>query len=270
MEPYGISILIRTFNSARTLDRVLSGIELTPADEYVIVDSGSTDATLSIAAERGARIVHAPPPFSYSKSLNLGFQAARNPWVHVISSHSIPTAPQFLEIIRSAAREFPAQVVAGYGPNTFDGKKAYNDETIRYFTRETYRQVEAICGNGNALYRRSAWQEVPFDETIRTAEDRAWLDAIMARGFQIALIPRALTINLTKYSLRYMFRKGYSDALAGMPQPQTLRDLALGFSSLTKRYLYGKMPLGTLLRRWAQTLGSYYGSQRPRDNTPWK
>ena len=44
-----ISILIRTFNSAGTLPSVLDRLELQPEDEIIIVDSGSTDATLAIA-----------------------------------------------------------------------------------------------------------------------------------------------------------------------------------------------------------------------------
>jgi glycosyltransferase involved in cell wall biosynthesis len=268
--PTAISVLIRTFNSKKTLGQVLSKIELAEGDEYIIVDSGSTDSTLSIAAAHGARIIHARGPFNYSKSLNLGFQAAQNPWVLVISSHSIPVVPNFLDLFRSAARDFPTDVVVGYGPNTFDGRKAYGDDNVRYYTGEGYKKIDFLCGNGNALYRRSAWEDVPFDETIRTAEDRAWLAEIFKRGLNIALVPGPRTINASRYSLSYMFRKGYSDSRSAPHKAQSLLDLAMGVCSLAKRFVTGRMPFGNFIRRSALCVGAYFGSQQSQDNTPGK
>ena len=228
------------------------------------------NSELAIAAEHGAQIIQAQGPFNYSKSLNLGFRAAGNPWVLVISSHSIPTVPDFLDVYRAAAREFPSTVVAGYGPNTFDGREAYAEKEVRYYAGEHYKGIAHLCGNGNAIYRRSAWDEVPFDETIRTAEDRAWLEEIFKRELNIALVPGARTINLSQYSLRYMFRKGYSDARSAPHEPQSLFDLAMGIGSLTKRFLCGRMPIENLIRRSALCVGAYFGSQQECDNTPGK
>src|ERR1019366_7620444 len=111
----GISILIRTFNSAGTLPQVLSRLPLRPEDEIIIVDSGSTDATLAIAEKYHARILIAEKPFNYSKSLNLGFRTAQNPWVLVISSHCVPLSENLVECFREAALKFPAAVAVAYG-----------------------------------------------------------------------------------------------------------------------------------------------------------
>jgi glycosyltransferase involved in cell wall biosynthesis len=269
--PLGVSVLIRTFNSAKTLERVLSGLKLAEGDEYIAVDSGSTDSTLSIAVAHDAQIVHATGPFNYSKSLNLGFRAARNPWVLVISSHSISVVPDLLEVFRVAARDFPAEVVVGYGPNTLNGQGPYADEKVRYCTRETHQAIESFCGNGNALYRRSAWDEVPFDESIRTGEDQAWLAEVFKRGFNIAFVSAARTMNLTQYSLRYMFLKGYSDCRADVHhQPKSLLDLAMGLGSHTKKFLRGGMPVGSWIRYSAHIFGQFFGSYQRQDNTPGK
>ena len=40
-----ISVLIRTFNSGKTLEPVLAALALVEGDQLVVVDSGSTDAT---------------------------------------------------------------------------------------------------------------------------------------------------------------------------------------------------------------------------------
>ena len=52
-----ISVLIRTFNSGKTLERVLAALPLEEGDEFVVIDSGSTDATLAIARQRGVRVI---------------------------------------------------------------------------------------------------------------------------------------------------------------------------------------------------------------------
>jgi glycosyltransferase involved in cell wall biosynthesis len=267
-KPPAISVLIRTFNSAKTLDRVLCGLTLKSDEEYIVVDSGSTDSTLAIAGSRGARIVHATGPFNYSKSLNLGFQAARNPWVLVISSHSAPVVPDLLAEFRSAAEQFPLDVVVGYAPNSLDGRSPIRDDKIRYYNREDMADIYPFCGNGNTLYRRPGWEITPFDESIRTGEDKAWLTEMIGKGYRIAFVPRARTINISRYSLRYMFKKGYSDCRALPHEPRTLRDLVMGLGSHTKRFLQGGMPVGNWVRYGAHIAGQYFGSQKSQDNTP--
>lgn len=117
-----ISILIRTFNSAGTLDAVLTRLRWKAEDELIIVDSGSTDGTLAIAEKYNAKIIPAPPPFNYGKSLNLGFQAAKNPWVLVMSSHCLPLGENLVESFRQAIPQFPETLGVAYGECSLVGE----------------------------------------------------------------------------------------------------------------------------------------------------
>jgi glycosyltransferase involved in cell wall biosynthesis len=54
-----LSVYVLTHNSERHLEKVLSAAARA-ADDLLIVDSGSSDATLAIAAKHGARIAHRP------------------------------------------------------------------------------------------------------------------------------------------------------------------------------------------------------------------
>ena len=267
----GISVLIRTFNSANALDRLLSGIRLGKDDEYIVVDSGSADSTLSVASAYGAQIIQPPGRFNYSKSLNFGFRSARNPWVLVISSHSISMIPDLLGAFRTVARELSADVVVAYGPNTLNGRGLFDDDKVRIYTQENYRTVDSLCGNGNALYRRSVWEEIPFDETVRTAEDKIWMSEVFNKGYRICLASGARTMNRSQYSLRYMFLKGYSEQRSRLPRStMSIIDLGMGLGSLTKRFLQGGMPLGNYIRYSACNVGRFFGSYQSLDNTPEK
>lgn len=56
------------------------------ADEVVIVDTGSTDATLSIARAHGALVLHQPWTGDFSAPRNLGLDHARGAWILYIDA----------------------------------------------------------------------------------------------------------------------------------------------------------------------------------------
>ena len=75
------SVVIRAYNEASHLPRLLEGIShLTIKDvEVILVDSGSMDATISIAESFGARVVKiAADEFTFGRSLNFGLKAAQH------------------------------------------------------------------------------------------------------------------------------------------------------------------------------------------------
>ena len=272
-----ISIVIRTFNSARTLNQAIGGLGLREPDEVIVVDSGSRDSTLKIAEKHGAKIIMAEGPFNHSKSLNLGFKAAKNPWVLVISSHSIPLVPDFLDVYRRTVATFADDVVVGYGPNTLTGKSELRQESegVGYYNRGDYRKIEPEAGNGNAIYRRTAWQECSFSEAIRTGEDKFWLKEMLKRNYRMAYIPAVRTVNRNQGSLLYMFRKAYSEARSAERgpnhRPMKLWHLGGALKNLTMKKLRGQINMGNWARHSSHTFGQFFGSHGRQNNSPeWK
>jgi len=268
-----ISILIRTFNSARSLPLLLSKLQLMPGDEIVIVDSGSTDSTLEIARKHDARIIVAPRPFNYSKSLNLGFRAVQNAWVLVISSHCIPVVPDLLGVYRREIARFPADIVAGYGPALISGKsdRDLDRDQTSFYSQVDFKKALHICGSQNTIYPRSAWEQVPFDETVRTGEDKLWIMAMLPRGCRFAYIPAARGANRYQAPLTYMFRKGYHEARSiRQPdhKPMSIKELSIALLSLVKKRILGETDTRVWSRYTAYLLGSFFGAYRDQDNTP--
>ncbi len=72
-----VSIIIPVLNEASCLSRTLRHLQILdpPAAEIIVVDGGSTDATVTIASEHGARIVTAEQR-GRSAQMNLGAELA--------------------------------------------------------------------------------------------------------------------------------------------------------------------------------------------------
>jgi glycosyltransferase involved in cell wall biosynthesis len=78
-----LSVVVTTMNNADTLDACLRSVSW--ADELVVLDSGSTDATLAIAAHYGARI-HSQPFAGYSAQKQAAIDLASQRWVLLLDS----------------------------------------------------------------------------------------------------------------------------------------------------------------------------------------
>lgn len=268
-----ISVLIRTYNSEKTLPRLISKLDLDPEDEVLVVDSGSDDRTRDIALRFGARVIEAPLPFSYSKSLNVGFQAARNPLVHVLSSHAIPMVPDLLAKMRKLASQHPEDVVAFYGPAGISGCDDSGADQPIAFQQEDYQKHFGIIGNANTLYRLAAWNRIHFDEGIRTDEDKTWARSALQSGFRLVYAPSAPILNKSNYSLAYMFRKGQSDSRAVKKEdavPMTPWQLGGALKKMLFRKLRGEIDCGNWIRYSAHIFGQFSGSRQTKDNTPRK
>ena len=77
------SLVVTTFNNAATLERCLSSVAF--ADDMVILDSGSADATLDIAKKHNVR-VFVEPFKGYSEQKQSAIDKAKHDWVLLLDS----------------------------------------------------------------------------------------------------------------------------------------------------------------------------------------
>jgi glycosyltransferase involved in cell wall biosynthesis len=75
-----ISLCMIVKNEERVLDACLSSIKPW-VDEIIIVDTGSTDRTVTIAEEHGAKMVHFPWTDSFSEARNVSLEHATGDWI---------------------------------------------------------------------------------------------------------------------------------------------------------------------------------------------
>jgi glycosyltransferase involved in cell wall biosynthesis len=103
-----LSVVVTTFDNAETIGTCLTSVAF--ADEIVVLDSGSTDATRAIASLHGAR-VEVQPFAGYSAQKQAAIDLARHRWVLLLDSdEAIP--PAAAARIRAVLESPPP--VAGY------------------------------------------------------------------------------------------------------------------------------------------------------------
>lgn len=95
-----LSLVVTTFNNASTLDRCLASAAF--ADDIVVLDSGSTDATQEIAAKYNARIFSEPFK-DYSVQKQSAIDKAAHAWVLLLDAD---------EALTDAARPIIEQALA--------------------------------------------------------------------------------------------------------------------------------------------------------------
>src|SRR3954454_6292277 len=95
-----VSLVVRCFNEEAHIGRLLTGAirQTQPPDEIIVVDSGSTDATLAIASAFDVKVVHiAPGTFSFGGALNRGMETAEGDVAVFASAHVYPVYDTWIE-----------------------------------------------------------------------------------------------------------------------------------------------------------------------------
>jgi glycosyltransferase involved in cell wall biosynthesis len=90
-----VCVIIPTLNEEAAIGRVVSQVPRDIAQEIVVVDNGSTDATAKVAREAGARVVYAPER-GYGNACMAGVRAAPDADVYAFMDGDGSDAPQRL------------------------------------------------------------------------------------------------------------------------------------------------------------------------------
>lgn len=213
-----ISIIVRCFNEEKHIGRLLAGImQQTAKDvEIIIVDSGSTDATVSIATNFPVKVVSIrPQDFSFGYALNKGCEVATGDILLFASAHVYPLYHDWLELMLQPFKDERVGLV--YGQQRGDHHNKYSEHQIfrKWFPEEsTMNQAHPFCNNANCAIRRSLWLEQPYDETLTGLEDLDWAKKILAKGCRIAYQAGATIIHVHEEKWSNVFNRYRREAIA--------------------------------------------------------
>ncbi len=209
---------MRCYNEEKHIGRLLSGLlaQTLPPDEILVVDSGSTDATLSIASRFPVKIIHVrKEEFSFGRALNIGCQNAGNDFLVIVSAHVYPVYTSWADEILKPFDDPKVALVYG---------KQRGNETTKFSERQVFKkwfpdtvlasQRHPFCNNANAAIRRELWEKHPYDEQLTGLEDLSWAKTITEENYEIYYEPKAVVIHVHDETYRQIYNRYYREALA--------------------------------------------------------
>lgn len=194
------SIIIRAFNEQQHIGRLLSGIEQQSVDsrEVILVDSGSTDATLAIASRFPVHIIELPPQeFTFGHALNVGCSHANGEYLVFASAHVFPVFPDWLEQMLRPFED--PRVALVYGKQRGLGSSRFSEQQLferLYPNRSNASQRHPICNNANAAVQRELWVERPYNEQLPGLEDVEWAKWALDSGHLLAYSAEAEVVHV--------------------------------------------------------------------------
>ena len=140
-----ISVVIITLNEERIIEKCLS--KLSFADEIVVIDSGSHDATVAICEKFGAQVFFNKFE-GYGTQKQFAVSKTKNNWVLSLDADEI-LRDDLIAAIQEAVQNNKDNIVAYYikGQHVFLNKKfKYGSQSKRYYLR----MFNKLHGNFNA------------------------------------------------------------------------------------------------------------------------
>jgi len=231
------SIVIRCYNEAEHIAKLLHGIEEQAMQDYevVLVDSGSTDGTVEIAEDWGVNeIVYIDPEeFSFGRALNYGCEAASGKFCVIASAHVYPRRDDWLERLLKKF-ENDEELALVYGKQRGNHVTTFSEKQIfeQWFPEtDIDHQHHPFCNNANAAIRRDLWEEIPYDEELSGLEDVGWAKRVRQAGYEISYASDAEIVHVHDETAKEIFNRYRREAYA---QKQIFPDRDFTFLDFVK------------------------------------
>ena len=226
IERIPITVVIATLNEAPRLGAALSTVRW--ADEVIVADAGSTDATTDIARSAGARVVTVAGG-TIGAQRNAAIARARNPWILALDADEIVTP----ELKNSLARlaNGPSRAQAAYrvrsrnwhlgtelrhGPWGRDWKVRVFSSDQRYTPHRVHEHLQNLENVGalDGELLHYPYRDLPH-HVMKIAKYSRWAaDDLRARGRRTTPVD-VLVRPFWRFVRDYLVFGGWKDGRAG-------------------------------------------------------
>jgi rhamnosyltransferase len=227
-----VSIVILTLNGGAALRRLLASLTDQRAPfsrELIAVDSGSTDGTLEVLREYGARVqAVAPGTFNHGSTRNAALSSAAGEFAVLIVQDALPANREWLsELVRplidngrlagTYARQQPwpdaSRLTSHYlakwaaatrEPRTIGPLRPAEFDAMSPADRHFTCVFDNVC----SCIRMAVWRDHPFTPTP-IAEDLEWAKVVLTSGYRLAYVPSAVVWHSHERGFRYELERTY-------------------------------------------------------------
>lgn len=190
-----ISFIVPMYNEAENIGYCLQAIlaEAEPEDEVIVIDNGSTDASLQIAASFDGVRVLSLPGRSIAAVRNYGARSASGTIFGFIDADCV-IVPGWRRQVVAVLRDGEYAAVGSRYEVPENGAWI---ERAWYSQRPAARKVVRYINSGNLAVRRSVFNAVRgFDESLITGEDAEFGWRLSGRGYRLLEDPAAAAVHL--------------------------------------------------------------------------
>jgi glycosyltransferase involved in cell wall biosynthesis len=221
-----LSVTIITRNAATQLGGCLASVKF--AEEVVVVDSGSTDGTVELAASRGARVIR-KDWLGFGPQKQFAVESASHDWVLCLDADE-SLSEGLRDSIVAELKAPRGYVYAMARCNRFLGRwlrhgEGYPDWSVRLFHRKHARwgsepvhekvvsAAPVLRLRGDLLHDSAETLEKYLDKQNRYTSLQA--ESLRAAGHRASVLHLAFSPSL-RFLKFYLLRLGFLDGIAGL------------------------------------------------------
>lgn len=227
-----VSVVIRSRNDGAYVQQLFADLRAQKFNgkiEVIVVDTESRDDTVAYARSQGATIIQLKQTeFTYPHALNLGFQAAKYPYVVTLVGHSSLSNRMMLKALTYwSQRENFGGMYSFPLPNsnsTFWDRLGANTWLAYLFKKPLVlqRSSPGMLAANCSIVKRSVWEALGgYDERYAGGgEDVALARSMLAGGYLIVREPLCSVYHSHGLNLRDTFKQQWHWIQIGQAKPQ--------------------------------------------------
>ncbi len=217
----------------RQVCEALKRQKFAPGFEVICIDSGSTDASVSVAKSHGWRIEHIPPSeFGHGRTRNFAATLGNSEFIVFLTHDAIPANDLWLANLLQPLEEDPD--IAG----AFSRHVAHTDAdpfvaweiqqhfrgleefpVVQITDRAAYdadiglQQIYHFFSDNSSALRRSVWAEFPLPD-VQFAEDQIWAKTIVEAGYKKAFAANSVVRHSHAFGPWDTLRRSFDESRA--------------------------------------------------------
>ena len=188
-----ISVIIPVLNEAKALPATLAALSTQSGSfEVIVVDAGSSDATVNVAAKHvGAQVIQSPR--GRATQMNAGARQAKGEWLIFLHADTLLPCNALAEILN-----LPAKISAGGFRHSFSGNSSLL-RAISWINNKRCRSTGVFFGDQALFVRRALFKKMGGFPEQAVMEDLSFSRRLVDDYTRPVLLDSSVTTDARKF-----------------------------------------------------------------------